>query len=115
MRTTEKYSIVYSFQIHDNKAAEFIQNWKDLTEFIYKTYGSLGSRLHQIDEHNFFATAIWPNKDTFERCKNDNIIHNEAELIRVKQNSCVKERNIVFQGNVIEDLIKIEVDTIERV
>lgn len=64
---SDKFSIIYSFKIHENKQEEFIHYWTELTNLIYKFEGSYGSTLHQANENLFIAYAQWPDKKTFDQ------------------------------------------------
>ncbi|MEO9534048.1 MAG: antibiotic biosynthesis monooxygenase [Crocinitomicaceae bacterium] len=57
---------IYTFTIHPNKEAEFIEAWEALTKLIYEYENSLGSRLHRKSETEFIAYAQWPDKNTWK-------------------------------------------------
>lgn len=110
MMMKDNFSVVYSFKVKEGKQDEFIQNWKKLTALIYENAGSLGSRLHQVDQCLFMAYALWPDRNTF---KEANKLPIEAEEIREKQKSCVEEFKIVYQSHIVADLIKSNTNNIK--
>lgn len=57
---------IYYFEIIPGKKEQFISAWTELTKFIYKNEGSLGSRLHQKSTNEFIAYAQWPSKAQWE-------------------------------------------------
>ena len=83
MENSNNFSVIYSFKIDSEFEVEFIESWKELTNFIYKFEGSLGSRLQKVDSNLFLGYALWPNKKTFDQASdNENI---EIELLKEKQ------------------------------
>jgi len=51
------FSVIYQFTIKENRQSEFIDAWKQLTQFIYEYEGSLGSRLHKESDDSYIAYA----------------------------------------------------------
>ncbi len=101
------FSVVYTFKIKEGKESEFIQNWKDLTILFYEYEGSLGSRLHKVEENFFMAYALWPNKKTFDEASNK--LPSEVNELKFKQQQCIDEFKIVHQSFVVSDLIQSEI------
>ena len=103
MMLKDNFSVVYTFKVKEGRQVEFVQNWTALTKLIYEYEGSLGSRLHQVDEHLFMAYALWPNRKTFDEANN---LPKEAIEIREKQKSCLEEFKIAYQSTIVTDLLK---------
>jgi len=59
------FCVIYSFDVKPNLVGQFEKSWSDLTELIYKYEGSLGSRLHKVDENQYIAYAQWPSRETW--------------------------------------------------
>ena len=53
------FAVIYQFKVKENRKAEFINAWKQLTHLIYEYEGSLGSRLHKQDDDVYLAYAQW--------------------------------------------------------
>jgi len=101
----DKFSIIYSFNIHENKQDEFIHCWTELTNLIYKFEGSYGSRLHQVNENLFIAYAQWPDKKTFDQSGNK--LPESANDLRKKMRECCSEIKKEYElKNIVVDLIK---------
>ncbi|WP_299363848.1 antibiotic biosynthesis monooxygenase [Winogradskyella sp.] len=98
------YIILYTFNVIPNKEDDFIEGWKGLTEFIYKHEGSLGSRLHKSDEHNYLAYAQWPDKATFENSSGNLPV--QAEHFRSLMRASCNTIDILNKLDVVEDLLK---------
>ena len=58
---TNKFTVIYSFDIVEGKENEFINCWTELTKLIYKFEGSYGSRLHKENDSLFIGYAQWPS------------------------------------------------------
>ena len=101
----DKFSIIYSFEIHENKQEEFIHCWTELTNLIYKFEGSYGSRLHQVNENLFIAYAQWPDKKTFDQSGNK--LPESANDLRKKMRECCSEIKQEFElKTIVVDLLK---------
>lgn len=104
---SNKFSIIYSFKIHNDKRDEFIHCWTELTKLIYKFEGSYGSRLHQVTENFFIAYAQWPDKKTFDQSGNK--IPETANNLRIKMRECCSEIKKEYElESVVADLLKDE-------
>ncbi|GGE89659.1 hypothetical protein SAMN05443634_10478 [Chishuiella changwenlii] len=104
MDNQNKFTIIYSFKIFDNKDIEFIQCWKELTELIYKFEGSYGSKLHKVNDNLFIAYAQWPNKDVFNQSGNN--LPKTANSLRQKMRECCVEIKKEFEMNsIVIDLL----------
>ncbi len=44
------FAVIYQFNVKENRESEFIGAWKQLTQLIYDYEGSLGSRLHKLND-----------------------------------------------------------------
>lgn len=98
------FTVIYTFQVKDNLQDQFIKSWSDLTDLIYEFEGSLGSRLHQIDGHNFVAYAQWPDKAKWDN-SGDNLPKEANEIKRLMKESCdfIKTN---FEASLIADKLK---------
>ncbi len=104
---SDKFSIIYSFKIHENKQDEFIHCWTELTSLIYRFEGSYGSRLHQVNENLFIAYAQWPDKKTFDQSGNK--LPESANELRKKMRECCSEIKKEYElKTIVADLIKDE-------
>lgn len=102
---SDKFSIIYSFKIHENKQDEFIHCWTELTHLIYKFEGSFGSRLHQVSENFFIAYAQWPDKKTFDQSGSK--LPEGANDLRKKMRECCSEIKQEFElKTIVVDLLK---------
>ena len=57
---------VYRWRVKPGREAEFRAAWVAVTEATYRTYGSLGSRLHRDAEGGWVAYAQWPSRAAWE-------------------------------------------------
>lgn len=98
------FTVIYSFKVIPEKATDFIEAWKGLTELIYDYEGSLGSRLHQQSKDIYIAYAQWPNKKTWEEA-GEKLPESAQELRKIMRESCL-EINTTHELVVVEDLLK---------
>jgi quinol monooxygenase YgiN len=56
---------LYEFKVKTGFEKQFEENWAIVTEFIYTTRGSLGSRLHRDQDGTYVAYAQWPSEEQY--------------------------------------------------
>ena len=81
------YCILLEFTQVPGQEAEFLQTWKNLTEYIYRNYGSKGSRMHRNESGKFIAYAQWPSKEIY-----DNVVGTGSLFILVSRRLPQKSR-----------------------
>jgi quinol monooxygenase YgiN len=59
------YCILIEFHPLPGKEQAFIEAWSELTKYIYRNYGSKGSRLHLSEEGKYIAYAQWPSREVY--------------------------------------------------
>ena len=101
MNNSNKFIVIYSFKIIEGKELYFINAWRELTNFIYESAGSYGSRLHKVDNNSFIAYAQWPDKETWEN--SSEIISDNANNLRKLMHENCLEIKTEYQMTVIED------------
>jgi heme-degrading monooxygenase HmoA len=74
-RFKQMIAILYSWRIKPDKEQQFIESWSQVTEFLRKNRGSLGSRLHRGNDGLFYGYAQW--KSVEER---QNAFQNSAQI-----------------------------------
>ena len=77
---------VYRWRLKAGHEDEFAQSWQRVTEAILRDCGSHGSALFRGDDGTYSAIAIWPDRETRERCSPAV----ETELARMTD--CIEER-----------------------
>ncbi len=97
------YAIIYSFRTKPDRQESFLQSWKDLTNLIKVHAGSLGSRLHQVEENHFIAYAQWPDQKTFEASKDK--LPDSCNSLRKEMRDACEGVEVLCQMEVVEDLI----------
>lgn len=60
------FTVIYRFEVKNNKQKEFVFAWKELTKLIYEFEGSLGSRIHHEKDNIYIAYAQWPSRKVWE-------------------------------------------------
>jgi len=98
------FCIIYSFDVKPDKVKEFEKVWRDLTEVILEYSGSLGSRLHKQSINKYVAYAQWPNKSSW--VDSNNKLPHSSKIISQKMKDCCNEINIVYELDLVEDLLK---------
>ena len=98
------FAVIYRFEVKENKKNEFIFAWEELTKLIYEYEGSLGSRLHKINDNCFIAYAQWPNKETWGNSGNK--LPDHADEVRAKMREACLEIETLYELECINDLLK---------
>ena len=66
------YALLYRWRLVPGADDRFERGWSDMTRSIKAQCGSYGSRLHRCDDGTWVAYAVWPDRETWQRCKPDN-------------------------------------------
>ena len=59
--------VLYRWKLKPGGEAIFREGWREMTESIYRTRGSLGSRLHRAEDGTWLAYAQWPSEETWRK------------------------------------------------
>ncbi len=101
---TNMIAVVLKFKVKPNHTETFVENWKQLTEFIYEYENSLGSRLHKESDSIFIAYAQWPDRDTLHR--SDSKLPKEALEVRQQMREACESVEKLFELELTEDLLR---------
>ncbi len=80
------FVVVYRWRLKSGRERDFTRSWEAVTEAIRRDCGSHGSALFRGNDETYSAIAIWPDRDTRERCSPAV----ETELARMTD--CIEER-----------------------
>ncbi len=94
---------LYEFKVKSGFEKQFETNWHTVTESIYKTRGSLGSRLHKASDNTYVAYAQWPSEEQFNL---DIPLPEEATKARALMKEACSELSLIKQMIVKDDLLK---------
>ena len=61
------FVVIYKLQLELGKESEFRDAWRQATEAIYATRGSLGSQLMKGQDGTYYGVPRWPDRDTWRR------------------------------------------------
>ena len=98
------FAVIYAFDVKKGKEAQFLENWKLLTQCIYEYEGSLGSRLHKGAGQTYVAYANWPSQETWESF-GESLPSKAKEYSRLMNNACNLIK-IDHTLQTLEDLLK---------
>ena len=98
------FAVIYQFKVKENRKAEFINAWKQLTQLIYEYEGSLGSRLHKHKDGSYLAYAQWPDRETWKNSGNN--LPDSADKIRRTMRDCCTGIETLYELDCTEDLLK---------
>ena len=93
------YGLLYRWRVAPDAESEFEQAWSDMTVSIRTQCGSFGSRLRSCDDGTWVAYAVWPDRETHQRCTP----HNPAASAAM--NRAVLERFEPMRLTIVTDLI----------
>lgn len=60
------FVVVYRWRLKSGAEDAFQTAWAKMTEAIFESRGSLGSRLHRAEDGSFVAYAQWPSRAAWE-------------------------------------------------
>ena len=100
------FAVIYTFKVKKGLILDFIKHWEDLTDLIYKYEGSLGSRLHQLDDHTYMGYGQWPSKDVWQ--KSGKNIPAEVTGIRLAMKDCCDFVTTSYEHDIISDKLSLE-------
>ncbi|MFT4752613.1 MAG: heme-degrading monooxygenase HmoA [Salibacteraceae bacterium] len=98
------FTVIYKMKVKQGCDKDFIRGWKSLTKFIYEYEGSLGSRLHKLEEGHYLAYAQWPSKEVFSNA-GDNLPEIAHESRKLMKDSCEKITT-GYEMQVVTDLFE---------
>lgn len=58
--------LVYEFKVKPEMQDSFRSGWHSLTAVLIRECGSLGARLHRLDECTWISYAQWPDYDSWQ-------------------------------------------------
>lgn len=94
--------LVYEFKVKPGMEDVFRSGWRSVTSSLIGSQGSLGARLHRIDESTWISYAQWPNHHAWQ-----NGDHEIAEFLKSTHwSEClIGEVKLLLQMNVTDDLL----------
>ena len=98
------FCVIYKFKVIPGQQEVFKSAWAALTQIIYEHAGSLGSRLHAADDHQYIAYAQWPDKESWEQASTK-LPDKAAEVSKQMRASC-KEIKTSYELDLVDDLLK---------
>jgi heme-degrading monooxygenase HmoA len=98
------FAVIYQFNLKEYRESEFKGSWKQLTQLIYEYEGSLGSRLHKLNDTSYIAYAQWPDRDTWKNSGNN--LPDSANRARKSMRDCCTEIATLYELDCTEDLLK---------
>ena len=60
------FVVLYRWKVKPEKGEEFREGWRLVTTAIQERDGSLGARLHQVDDNIWVAYAQWPDRESWD-------------------------------------------------
>ena len=101
------YCVAYKFVLlspNSETRRQFFEIWSAFTKYFRDECGALGSRLHMGEDSHFYAYAQWPSQEVMQAA--DDIVPSaEFTKLRVKWAELCAPSEILWQGEVIEDLL----------
>ena len=97
--------VIYRWKLTEGREEVFRQGWYEMTESIYRTRGSMGSRLHRAEDGTWVAYAQWPDEETWRKAREAGTA-NEAAARKMREGSAalLSEEHLY----VTDDLLHVE-------
>jgi len=99
------YCYLLEFSVREGEEDRFIESWGEVTEYIRRQFGSLGSRLHKTADGAYIAYAQWPDK---ESRFSDHAWSAEGLEARERMLDTLDGRaaRVIYEFQVVKDLLK---------
>ena len=95
--------VIYRWKLKPEGVETFREGWRQMTESIYRTRGSLGSRLHRAADGTWVAIAQWPDEETWRRARELGSANEEAaQMMRDGADEFLSEEHL----DVVDDLLR---------
>lgn len=98
----ELLTVLYRWKLKPGGEAIFREGWHEMTESIYQTRGSLGSRLHRAEDGTWLGYAQWPSEETWRKSQESGSA-NEAAGRKMSQGATLLSTERL---SVVDDLTK---------
>jgi heme-degrading monooxygenase HmoA len=72
------FVVLYRWKLKEGEEQKFREGWRRRTEEIYQKCGSLGSRLHRVEDETWLAYAQWPDRRAWEAARRVAVTDTEA-------------------------------------
>ncbi len=96
---------IYEFQLKSGSEVSFRESWLKLTQCIFQQNGSLGSRLHKLDEDRFVAYAQWPDRQSWESSREKGL-NEEGEISRRQMWETLEAASTVYELDLVNDYLQ---------
>ncbi len=97
------FAVVYRFSVRPGELNEFTNAWAELTNLIRKYEGSLGSRLHRLNDDEYIAYAQWPERSVWEG--SGKLLPPEADGARKRLRDSCTSIETIYELEVVKDLL----------
>jgi len=81
---------LYSWKVKEGMEKKFVEDWKYLTDIIYRCHGSLGARLHKGHDGIYYAYAAWPSREASDEFWQNYLLNEEVKQKKLWQ-GCVEK------------------------
>lgn len=92
----------YRWKLKAGKEDQFRAAWAKVTRAIREKCGSLGSRLHKVEDGTWAAYAQWPTKELWQA---DRTLDAETNIARQKMREAIEEDLPELHLTVSDDLL----------
>jgi heme-degrading monooxygenase HmoA len=101
-RRSEMLVVLYRWKPKPGGEAIFQEGWREMTESIYRTRGSLGSRLHRAEDGTWLGYAQWPNEEAWRKSQESGSASKEAGEKMKKGATLLSTERL----RIVEDLLR---------
>jgi heme-degrading monooxygenase HmoA len=98
------FTLIYRWYVHPGRERHFVDAWLRMTEIIREREGSLGSRLHIVEDGLYVAYAQWPSRQAWEASDEIEQTEEAIHLRRVINESAIRLKPDI-RMEVIHDLL----------
>ena len=93
------FIVLYRWRIKPNLEGQFIESWSERTAYLFKTYDSLGSRLHRGSDGVWYSYAQWKSAE-------------QRQQAFAAESGKISETSRRFRAAIEEDFPEIELEIV---
>lgn len=95
------FTVIYRWRIKPEFENQFVESWSEITEYLMKNFGALGSRLHRGSDGLWYAYAQWQTSEM-----RDYAFQNSPEMpVREKMKQAIEESFPEIRLEIIADFL----------
>ena len=100
---------LYELRSKSGREKDFEKAWSEVTDAIYATQGSMGSRLHKTETlGHYIAYAQWPSREVYEAANASRYSEAQQDALR-RMRDAMESADTLYLMEVCDDRLRSDV------